>query len=217
MLNFYEVLPKSLRGSQINNPGFQKHGISLPFRMLIVGNSGSMKTNFVLNLLRLMNDTFDTIHVVTRNADEPLYNYLKSKCPDDQFTISEGVETIPDLDSVDKQHQHLVIFDDLVLSRNQGPIEEYFIRARKLNTSCIYLSQSYFRTPKTIRINCNYIVVKKLSSTRDLGLMLGDYSLGGVSKEDLIVMYRYATQAPEDGLLIDITKNQFRKNFDECL
>lgn len=213
MINFYSRIPKSLR-PKYHNPGFKNHGITLPFRMLVCGNSGSMKTNFVLNLIHLMNETFGGIIVVTKNAAEPLYQFLATRIPEDQLHIYEGSENVPSLESLDPNLQYLVIFDDLVLDKKQGKIEEYFIRARKVakGVSCVYLSQSYFRSPKTIRINCNYIVLKKLSSLRDLGLILSDYSLG-VSKKELIEMYRDATMKTEDCLLIDVNKSEFRRNF----
>jgi hypothetical protein len=72
----------------------------------------------------------------------------------DQIQIKEGMENIPPLDKMDKDVSHLVCFDDLVLAKNQSAIENYYIRARKLNCSVVYLSQSYFRIPKIIRNNC---------------------------------------------------------------
>lgn len=211
------MLPKHL-SSKYHNPGFSTHGIEHPFRMLIVGGSGAGKTNFVLNLLRAMAGTFDHVTVVTRNADEPLYNYLKEKVDERQLDIVEGIENIPTLESLDKDAQHLVVFDDLVLAKNQSAIEEYFIRARKIarGVSVCYLTQSYFRTPKTIRINCSYIVLKQLSSTRDLGLVLSDYGLG-VDKRYLERVYAYATREKEDALIIDTQRRNFRKNFSELL
>lgn len=217
MLNFYSVLPKHLV-NKYNNPGFQQHGIEHPFRMLIVGGSGAGKTNFVLNLLRVMAGTFDHVTICTRNADEPLYNYLRTKIHDSQLDIVEGIENIPPLESLDSDSQHLVVFDDLVLAKNQSAIEEYFIRARKIarGVSVCYLTQSYFRTPKTIRINCSYIVLKQLSSTRDLSLVLSDYGLG-VDKKHLERVYAYATRVKEDALIIDTQRRLFRKNFTELL
>ena len=217
MLNFYSILPKHLT-SKYSNPGFAQHGIEHPFRMLIVGGSGAGKTNFVLNLIKVMAGTFDHMTICTRNADEPLYNYLRSKVDERQLDIVEGIENIPPLESLDPEAQHLVVFDDLVLAKNQSAIEEYFIRARKIarGVSVCYLTQSYFRTPKTIRINCSYIVLKQLSSSRDLSLVLSDYGLG-VEKRYLERVYAYATREKEDALIIDTQRRLFRKNFTEVL
>lgn len=44
--------------------------------MLIVGSSGSGKTASLMNILKIMNGTFHTITIITKNKDECLYNYL---------------------------------------------------------------------------------------------------------------------------------------------
>ena len=57
---------------------------------------------------------------------------------------------------------------------------ELFIRGRKIGKglSLIYLSQSFFKIPKIIRQQFNYLFLLKLSSGRDLNLILSDFSLG---------------------------------------
>lgn len=165
-----------------------------------------------------MSDTFHKITWICRNASEPLIDFLRTKIPENQLTVIEGSENIPDLDSLDQNAQHLVIFDDLVLSKDQRRISEYFIRARKVakGVSVVYVTQDYHRTPKTIRINCGYILLKRLSSTRDLGLILSDYGLG-IPKERLLQLYRFCTSNITDCLFIDTQKQQFRRNFSELL
>ena len=69
------------------------------------------------------------------------------------------MQNTPDLDKFDKKENHLVIWDDLVLEKNLKPVEEYYIRARKLNCSVIFLSQSYFQIPKIIRSNCSDMAI----------------------------------------------------------
>ena len=214
MLNFYKHLPDDLR-PRYHNPRYEHHGLILPFRMLIVGASGSMKTNWLMNLLHAMSGTFHHITLLTKNADEPLYLLLKQKCPLSQLTVCEGMECLPALEDLDPEQQHLVIFDDMVTVRDQRPISEYFIRARKVakGVSVVYLSQSFYRTPKLIRENLSYLVLKRLASLGDLSRILTEYALG-VSKERLRQLYEVATRRPEDGLLIDIPQARFRRNFE---
>jgi GTPase SAR1 family protein len=209
VINFYSKIPESKQKKYESNAG-----LNPPFRLLVVGSSGSGKSNTVINLIYNMPNYFYSISIITKNADEPLYNFLKKKLGD-SVCIYEGLDDIPPLDSYDKSVPHLVIFDDLVLEKNQDKIIEYFVRGRKLNISTVYISQSYFRTPKTIRANINYLILKKISSNRDLGLILNDYSLG-VSKEQLYSIYKYATKNKFDFLLIDIDapeEERFRHNF----
>lgn len=245
MINVYERIPRHLLNNA-HNPNYDLHGIKIPFRMIVVAPSGSGKTNFVVNLIGLFSKirrkpkkrktrwekmleemgvveddeeqgTFKDIHIITRNKNEPLYNYLEKVSPD--IVITEGLETIPDLDAFDNKENHLVVFDDLVLENNLKPIIEYYIRARKQNVSVIFLSQTYYGIPKTIRINSNYIVILKLSGMKDIKMILSEFSLG-VSKEVLLDMYNYATSQAMNAFIIDVSASpdkMFRRNFTEYL
>ena len=103
--------------------------------MCIVAPSGSGKTNFLVNLLHIFScgekGTFSSIDTITRNKDEPLYKWLQAKC--DQINIKEGLSNTPRLDDFDKEKNHLVVWDDLVLSKDLTMVENYYIGARKLS------------------------------------------------------------------------------------
>ena len=214
MVDFYKSMPKKFL-LQSHNPNFKDHKLNLPFRMLIIGGSGAGKTQTLMNLIRIMNGTFNNIHIITKNRDEPLYNYLESKV-DTGLSITEGIDSAPNLDDFDKKEQSLIVMDDLVLEKNQKQLEQYFIRARKLNCSLVYLSQSYFAVPKMIRMNLNYLIIKRLNTLQDLFRMLREYSLG-VSKEALVDLYQHSIQDnKQDFLLVDLDsepKDRFRFNF----
>lgn len=219
VINFYEKMPKNLKNKS-HNPHYEKHGIKLPFRMCIIGSSGSMKTNCCCSLIYSMPNTFEEIYLLTRNSDEPLYNLLKEKLRN-AFKVYEELSEFPTLEEFKEDYkdcQRLIIFDDMVLNKDQKKMEEYFIRARKLNCSVIYISQSYFKTPKIIRQNINYCIFKKLSSMRDLNLIMSEYSLGK-EKKDIEKMYLDATSdSLVNFFLIDIDtspERKFRKNFNE--
>jgi hypothetical protein len=219
VINFYEVMPKQYL-TEIENPNYHLHNLKLAFRMAIVAPSGSGKTNWLVNLIHLFSQgkgTFASITICTKNKDEPLYNFLESIS--DQIQIKEGLENLPQLDKFDKEINHLVVLDDLVLTKDQSRIEQYYIRARKLNVSVIYISQSYFRIPKIIRQNLSYLVLLKLSGNRELNLILSEGGLG-LSKEQLLQLYNYAVQNKFDVLLIDYEApldKKYRRNFLEYL
>jgi hypothetical protein len=163
-----------------------------------------------------MNGTFQNIHIITKNKDEPLYNYLEDKLGKEGLTITEGISTAPDLDDFKKKEQSLIVMDDLVLEKNQKQLEQYFIRARKLNCSLVYIAQSYFPVPKMIRQNLNYLIIKRLNTLQDLFRIMREYSLG-VNKETLQDIYENAIKDnKQDFLLVDIDaepKDRFRKNW----
>ena len=217
--NMYEKIPKNMLDNA-ENPNFHIHNLKLPMRMCVVAPSGSGKTNFLVNIISMFcqgKGTFNDITVITRNKDEPLYRFLKKKCDDIQ--IVEGLNNTPILDKMDKDYNHLVVFDDIVLEKNQERIKNYYIRARKLNCSVIYLSQSYFAIPKIIRNNCSYLVLLKLSGHREVNMILSEGGLG-VDKETLLKLYQDATNEKFSPFIIDYEEDpskRYRKGLTEVM
>ena len=219
IVNMYEKMPKRFLDN-VENPNFHLHNLKIPLRACIVAPSGSGKSNLLVNLLSLFCDgdgTFADMTIITRNKDEPLYRWLTDKC--DQIRIVEGIHNTPKLDSMDKKENHLVVWDDLVLSKDLSMVENYYIRARKLNCSVIFISQSYFKIPKIIRNNCSYMILLKLSGQREVNIILSEFGLG-VTKEQLIELYEYATKEKFSPLIIDLEadkEQRFRKGLKEVI
>lgn len=218
IINFYEVIPKKYLDNT-ENPNYNLHYIDLPFRMCVVAPSGSGKTNFLLNLIRVFchgKGTFTDITIITANKDEPLYNWLIGQ--NDNIKILEGLENTPKLDDYDKTCNHLVIWDDLVLSKDLKPVEKYYIRARKKNVSVIFLSQSYVDIPKKIRKNSTYLVLFDLGgSKRESDYILREWS-GELETYQLRAIYEDATSTDLQPLIIKGGKNKdknkkYRKGF----
>mgnify|MGYP003337958515 CR=1 FL=1 len=218
LVDWYKTIPKKYL-LKSHNPHYETHHIKIPFRMIICGNSGSGKTQTLLNLLYNMPDTFEKIFITTKCKAEPLYEYLEDKLKDSGLKITEGISELPDLDSFDKTQQSLIILDDLVNepAKQQRPIADYFIRARKKNASLIYISQSFYAVPKLIRDNITHLIIKQVSSMKNLTMICRECSLG-IEKPQLQEIYKDATKNKQDFLMIDLEGDpdeRFRKNFDE--
>jgi len=100
--------------------------------------------------------------------------------------INESLEKLPALHDLKPSEQTLIIFDDMVLDiKKHNTIQEYYLRGRKRGASVMFLSQSYFGTPKIIRQNINYLVVLKVGGTRDVNTILRECSIG-LTKEELL-------------------------------
>ena len=59
----------------------------------------------------------------------------------------------------------LIVFDDMIgdMESNKELIPiatELFLRGRKLNILLVFISQSYFKVPKTIRLNSTHFIMK---------------------------------------------------------
>jgi ABC-type oligopeptide transport system ATPase subunit len=223
----YDFIPKKYI-VEYDNPNIKHHGLKIPFRMAIIGSSGSGKTQLVLHIIDKMRNTFGNIKIFTKDQDEPIYNFLKDRIPRDQLQIYNGISELTDLnnkdmvtEAYDPKMQHLVIFDDLVLMKDQHKIQEYYIRGRKIakGISLMYLSQSYFGIPSVIRKNLTYLILKKLANESDLNRILREYSLG-CSKEYLMQTYQDCTNEKTNFLLINIDgtrEDKFKKNLLEVI
>ena len=120
-----------------------------PYRILITGDSGSGKTNILINLINEQHDV-DKMYLYVRDLSEPKYEYLIKKHEDvgikhlndpNAFiecsnTMDDVYENINDYNPIRKRKK-LIVFDDMIADimtnrRFQAIIKELFIRCRKL-------------------------------------------------------------------------------------
>jgi hypothetical protein len=218
MQNFYEKKEVKKYVVKTENPNYDMHHFDTPFRSLVVAPSGSGKSNFITNLISLFckgKGTYDSIFIFCKSRDEPLYQFLGDKSKG-LIEVHETLEKLPALNDLKPSEQTLIIFDDMVNDLKKHPIiSEYFIRGRKRGCSLMFLSQSYYNTPKIIRQNINYCIILKLGGSRDINSILRECSIG-IDKQDLLFMYKEATKDKFDCLIINLDKNgneRYRKNF----
>jgi len=200
-----------------------------PFRLLICGQTGCGKTNLLLNLL-LNYLYYNKLYVYTKDLSESSYMFLQEFFDDvhrkvkEDYNMTESIakffsskSDIADVDDLDKEYQNLIIFDDFVTERDQDSIIELFTRGRKKNASVIYLTQSYYSTPKDIRLQCNYFMFFNIGSKREVIEIEKDHAIG-VTKEEFLEMFKSATEDPYSFMMIDLKtkekRNKFRKNLD---
>ena len=218
MENYYNKKEVKKYCVKTENPNYDLHHFDTPFRSLVVAPSGSGKSNFITNLITLFckgKGTYDNIYIFCKCKDEPLYRYLADKSKG-LIEVFENLEKLPALNDLNACKQTLLIFDDMVTDIKKHPIiSEYFIRGRKKGASIMFLSQSFYNTPKIIRQNVNYVVILKLGGTRDINSLLREVSIG-LTKDELLYMYKEATKNKFDVLIINLEKSgneRYRKNF----
>ena len=134
------------------------------------------------------------IYLFSKNLEQPKYQeLLKTFGPISEEVGYQVIETsndeIPSLDELSDDNQKIVVFDDFVCERNQKPLIEYFIRSRHKNCGVVYLSQSYYLTPKDIRLNCSHFCIFDSPSANETSRMCGEVN---VSKKKFLA----ATQEP---------------------
>ena len=149
-----------------------------PYRILIIGGSGSGKTNTLLNLINEQND-IDKIYLYARDLNEPKYKILIKKRKDAGIkhlndpnafiecsnTMDDVYENINDYNPIRKRKK-IIVFDDMItdimtFKKFQAIIKELFIRCRKLNISLVFITQSNFSVSKdVILISTHYFIMK---------------------------------------------------------
>lgn len=213
--NYYDHIPKDLI-KKYHNPNKRNHMIEIPFRILIIGGCGTGKTNTLMEMLHRMNNTFERIIICCADKNEPLYLNLHRQIPDG---VDFYEHEVPPLDEMKDCGQTLIVFDDLVLDKDQRPMQEYFMRGRKVGDgiSCAYLSQNFHSTPVFVRRNCDYVILKRIDDDADLVKILKHYSLG-INLNKLKQLYSEATADPLSFLMIDKSlrtgpERRFREGF----
>ena len=152
-----------------------------PYRILIIGGSGSGKTNALINLINEQND-IDKIFLYARDLSEPKYEYLIKKREDAGIkhvnnsnayikcsnTIGDVYENINDYNPI-KTITKLIGFDDMIADimddkKFQVIIKELFIKCRKLNISLVFITQFCFSVPEDIRLNTTRSFIMKINN-----------------------------------------------------
>ena len=218
---FYNQVPENFLDEKLPNPNIHLHNFTIPFRSIVVAPSGSGKTSFVANLIKLFSTgkgTFAYITIICRDADEPIYKYLASVS--DAIQVKEGLHNLPDLSKADKEIASLVIVDDMQNSKDQSKVLDYAIRCRKKNISFAYLCQNYYVAPIVLRRNVNYVIILKLSGEKEVKMILKEVGLG-LTKDQLMKMYEYCTKEKFNTMIVDCESNdpnrKYRHNFCEYL
>ena len=182
------------------------------FRMLICGNSGSGKTNMIYHMLMKPLVYYDQIHLYGKNLEQQKYQDMISKFDEISQLVGYNVlvcsndDIVPVENLMDDTAQKIVIFDDYVCDKNQKPLIDYFIRGRHKNCSVIYLSQSFYGTPKNIRLNCSHFCIYEFPSSNERNLISREL---GVNKNK----YINATNKPYSFLYVDKPKKIIKRNF----
>ena len=220
LVNFYDLKEIRDMKEESHNPHFKENDTEIPSRICIIGASGSGKTTSLLNYLLISPNTFGHITIVTKQS-EPLYEYLEKKLKGKNITIYYDLEKLPEpRDFANKDLNNLLVFDDQVVTKNQSKIINYFIYGRKVGSgiTCVYLTQSYYSVPKTIRAQLSYIWLVRVGQKRDLNLILAD-SGGLVEKDVLRKLYEEATKERFSFLKINLNtvdlNRKFSRNFND--
>ena len=176
MINFDNYVNENKTKHNKNWPYTPDH----PYRILIIGGSGSGKTNVLLNLIDNQPD-IDKIYLYAKDPYEAKYQYLiniREKVGLKRFNdpkafieySNDMCDVYKNIDeyNVNKEHKILIVFDDMIsdIIKNKklnSVVTKLFIRGRKLNISLVFITQSYFKVPKDVKLNTTHFFYLKNS------------------------------------------------------
>ena len=111
--------------------------------------------------------------------------------------------------NVDKDRKILIVFDDMIADmihnkKLNSVVTELFIRGRELNISLVFITQSYFKVPKDVKLNTSHFFITKNSNKRELQKIAIKHS-SDISTKDFANIYRECTAEPYSFLVNDTT------------
>ena len=152
---------------------------------MIIGGSGSGKTNTLLHLVNEQKD-IDKIYLYAKDLSELKYEYLikdretaRIKHLNGSKAFTECSNTMNDvyanIDNYNTKRKRkiLIVFDAMIADimtnkKFQSIIKELFSRCRKLNISLVFITQSYFAVLKDVKLNSTHYLIMKINNKREL-------------------------------------------------
>ena len=166
-----------------------------------------MKNNSLLS----QQPDIDVIYLYAKDPYEAKYQFLINKrirtglkrfndskdfieYSNDMINIYKNIEEC----NPNKKRKILIVFDDMIadmLSNKKlnSVVTELFIRGKKLNTSLVFITQSYFNVPKDVRLSSTHFFIMKIPSKRELQQISFNHS-SDIEFKDFINLYKNVLQ-----------------------
>ena len=201
-----------------------------------MGPSGSGKTNTLLHLINNLHP-IDKIYLYAKDTHEPKYEYLINKreqagikiLNDPQAFIGYSDDMNDVLDCINnyvknRDKKVLIVFDDMIADIEYNKnfkqiIKELFYRARKINVSIVFITQSYFKALKDARLNSTHYILIKIGNKKEFKRIAEEKS-GHLDYKDFLKMYNYCTKEPYCFMTIHARPTAtipFKRNFNDLI
>ena len=172
--------------------------------------------------LRENQPDIDKIYLYAKDSYEAKYQYLineRESIGIDHFNdLKASIEYSNDMhdvyksideDNPDKENKILIVFDDMIADminnkKLNSLATELFIRGRKLNTSLVFIMQSYFKVPKDVRLNTTHFFIVRIPHKRELREIAINHS-SDINTKDFTNIYRECTAEPFSFFVNDTT------------
>ena len=174
-----------------------------------------------MNLINKQPD-IDKIYLYAKDPYEAKYQFLINKTEniglkhfDDLKAFIEYSNDMQDVYknideyNTNKERKMLVVFDDMIADminnkKLNSAITKLFIRGRKLNISLVFITQSYFKVPKDVRLNSTHFFIMKIPNKRKLQQTVLNHS-SDINSKYFVKIYKKCTAGPYSFLVSDAT------------
>ena len=208
MMNFDDYTNENKTRQNSKWPYIPDH----PYRIPMIGGSGSGIKNALLNLIENQPD-IDEIYLYAKDPYEAKYQYLiniRKKVGLKRFNDTEAfIEYSNDMQDVyrniaeyniDKERKILIVFDGMIadtINNNKlcSIVTELFIRSRKLNIFLVFITKSYFKVARDVRLNTTQFFITKIPSNRELQ-QIALFHSSDIYTKDFINIYKKYTAVP---------------------
>ena len=169
MINFDDATKENIKEHNLNWPQIPDHQDVI----LIIGGSGSGRTNSLFNLVSHQRD-MDKIFLHAKDPYEAKYQFFINKRKSTSLKHMNDskafMEYSNDMDDIyknieeynpNKKRKILIVFDDVIAD---------MLSNEKLNPNIylVFISQSYFAVPKNIRLDSMHYFITKIPNKRKL-------------------------------------------------
>ena len=102
--------------------------------------------------------------------------------------------------NINDYNKILIVFDGMIADmindkKLNSIVTELFIRSRKLNISLVFITQSYFKVPKDVRLNTTHIFIMKIPNKRELQQIVLNHS-SDIDFKDFVKICKKCTDDP---------------------
>ena len=236
----HPLLPKSIRGLIIGKSGCGKTTLLmnlllnpgwLDYDRLFVFGKSLFQTEYII-LKKAMEEKLSKENITSifehsemiRDSGIPISRLIEeiSKTKNNKTDIEcyfyDQAEDVPDPRDLDSNDKNLMIFDDLLLEK-QNMCENYYTRGRHSNIDCFYLAQNYFKLPRqTIRENANFMCIFP-QDRKNISHMYSDHVANDMSLEEFRDLCKKAWGKQHGFLVIDLSSKlengKYRSGFND--
>ena len=181
-----------------------------PYRILIIGSSGSGKTKVLLNLIKHQQPGIDKIYLYVKNPFKSKYILLRNR------REKVGIKKILKSNTTywllkskwclwqfrrlqsnkESESVNSVWWNDIEANKKLSSIvTEVFLWGKKLNISLGFILQRYLNLPKTIRLNATHYFIIEIPDKREIQQLASSYAFDNEFK-DFMKIYKGYTKEP---------------------